>query len=130
MILPLAAGAATAAAAVRSNWDRAVHFASAPKDGVLSTSVSFYIDTDARPEDLKSVQGSLAAFIACFVLSLLYFSVINLMRERMFIVCLLGGLIGAFSELLPVGKLDYNFVFPVVSATLLTGLFYLFGGLS
>ncbi len=59
VILPPAAGAATAAAAVRSNWDRAVHFASAPKDGVLSTSVSFYIDTDARPEDLKSVQGSL-----------------------------------------------------------------------
>jgi len=59
VILPPAAGAATAATAVRSNWDRAVHFTSAPKDGVLSTSVSFYIDTDARPEDLKSVQGSL-----------------------------------------------------------------------
>ena len=60
VILPPAAGAATAAAAaVGSNWDRAVRFASAPKDGVLSTSVSFDIDTDARPEDLKSVQGSL-----------------------------------------------------------------------
>ena len=59
VILPPAAVGATAAAAVGSNWDRAVHFGSAPKDGVLSTSVSFYIDTDARPEDLKSVQGSL-----------------------------------------------------------------------
>jgi hypothetical protein len=60
VILPPAAGVATAAPAVGSNWERAVRFASAPRDGVLSTSVSFYIDTDAKPEDLKSVQGSLA----------------------------------------------------------------------
>ncbi len=59
VILPPPAGAATAATAAGSNWDRAVRFTSAAKDGVLSTSVSFYIDTDARPEDLKSVQGSL-----------------------------------------------------------------------
>ena len=59
VILAPAAGAATAATAAGPNWDRAVRFTSAPKDGVLSTSVSFYIDTDARPEDLKSVQGSL-----------------------------------------------------------------------
>ena len=59
VILPPAGGASTAASAEGSNWDRAVRFIRAPKDGVLSTSVSFYIDTDARPEDLKSVQGSL-----------------------------------------------------------------------
>ncbi len=77
----------------------------------------------------KSVQGSLAAFISCFLLSLIYFYAMNLMHERMFIVCLLSALIGAFAELVPVFKLDDNFVFPVVSSTLLTGLFYLFGGL-
>ena len=44
-------------------------------------------------------------------------------------VALLAGLIGAFSELVPIGKLDDNFVFPVLSATLLTGLLKLFGGL-
>jgi len=59
VILPPAAGATAAAAAVGSNWDRAIRFTSPPRDGVLSTSVSFNIDTDARPEDLKSVQGSL-----------------------------------------------------------------------
>ncbi len=77
----------------------------------------------------KSLQGSFAAFVTCFLLSLLYFCVMDLMRERLFIVCLLSGLIGAVSELMPVGKLDDNFVFPVMSAVLLTGMFMIFGGL-
>lgn len=77
----------------------------------------------------KTFQGSSAAFAACFLVSVLYFSFMNIMQERMFIVCLLSALIGAFAELLPVGKLDDNFVFPVVSSSLLFGVFYLFGGL-
>lgn len=77
----------------------------------------------------KSVQGSLAAFFACFLLAAGYCYAMDLMRERLFIVALLGGLIGALSELVPVFGLDDNFVFPVLSATLLTGLFYVFGGL-
>lgn len=76
----------------------------------------------------KSLQGSLAAFVACFLISLGYFKYMNLMQERLFIVCLLAGLIGAASELVPVFKLDDNFVFPVVSSALLTVLFYVFGG--
>jgi diacylglycerol kinase (CTP) len=77
----------------------------------------------------KSLQGSAAAFVACFLVALVFYSAFGLMTERLFIVCLLSGLIGAFSELVPVGKLDDNFVFPVTAATLLTGLFYVFGGL-
>lgn len=77
----------------------------------------------------KSLQGSLAAFGACFVLALVFYYTRGLMHERLFIVCLLSGLIGAVSELVPVGKLDDNFIFPVVNATLLTGLFHVFGGL-
>lgn len=77
----------------------------------------------------KSLQGSLAAFATCFVLALAYFTHFNLMPERRFIVCLLSGLIGAASELIPIGSLDDNFVFPVLSATLLTGTLYVFGGL-
>jgi dolichol kinase len=76
----------------------------------------------------KSLQGSLAAFVSCFLLSLGYFYVMDLMRERLFIVCLLAGLSGAIGELVPVGKLDDNLVFPVVSGALLSLLFYLFGG--
>ncbi len=77
----------------------------------------------------KSLQGSGAAFITCFVLSFGYFLIMDLMRERLFIVCLLSALTGAIGELVPVGKLDDNLVFPILSGTLLTGLFYVFGGL-
>jgi dolichol kinase len=77
----------------------------------------------------KSVQGTFAAFVACFFIALGYFLYMDLMRERLFIVCLLAGLAGAFSELVPIFKLDDNFVFPVVSSALLTALFYVFGGL-
>ena len=77
----------------------------------------------------KSVQGSLAAFVACFFIALGFFIYMDLMRERLFIVCLLAGLTGAFSELVPIFKLDDNFVFPVVSSGLLWLLFYVFGGL-
>jgi dolichol kinase len=77
----------------------------------------------------KSLQGSFAAFVACFVLACGYLSYLGLMHERLFIVCLLAGLIGALSELMPVGKLDDNLVFPVMSGVLLTGLFSIFGGL-
>ncbi len=77
----------------------------------------------------KSLQGSMAAFAACFLLSLGFFSYMDLMSERQFIACLLAGLIGAVSELVPIWKLDDNFVFPVLSAIGLTGLYHVFGGL-
>lgn len=77
----------------------------------------------------KSVQGTLAAFVACFVVAVIYLFGMNLMTERLFIVCLLSALAGAASELVPVFGLDDNLVFPVLSATCLTGLFYVFGGL-
>jgi diacylglycerol kinase (CTP) len=77
----------------------------------------------------KSLQGSFGAFVACFILSCVYLSILDLMHERLFIVCLLAGLIGAVSELVPVGKLDDNLVFPVLSGVLLTGLFAIFGGI-
>jgi hypothetical protein len=46
-------------AAVRSRWESAVRFPGAPRDGRLSTSLSLWVDTKAKPEDLKSVQGTL-----------------------------------------------------------------------
>lgn len=77
----------------------------------------------------KSLQGTVAAFISCTIISALYFFSQNLMTERLLIVSVLGGLIGAISELLPVGKLDDNFTIPVSSAIMLWGLLELFGGL-
>lgn len=77
----------------------------------------------------KSLQGTLAAFFACTVIAAIYLGYNGLMTERILIVSLLSGLSGAVSELLPIGKLDDNLSFPVLSACLLWGLFTLFGGL-
>jgi diacylglycerol kinase (CTP) len=76
----------------------------------------------------KSLQGTVAAFFACLVIAASYFFFNNLMTERILIVSLLAGLIGAISELLPIWKLDDNFTFPVLSSSLLWLLFTVFGG--
>ena len=76
----------------------------------------------------KTFQGALAAFVSGVVVAVLYCHYADLMRERLFIVAWLTGLITAASELMPVGRLDDNFVFPLMSASLLSGLFYVFGG--
>lgn len=76
----------------------------------------------------KSLQGSLAAFAVCVLVSFFYYLSKGLMMEKLLIVSILSGLAGAFSELVPVGKLDDNLVLPVLSATLLYGIFLLFGG--
>jgi len=46
-------------AAIRSRWENAIRFDGPPKDGRLSTALSFYIDSKAKPEDLKAAQGVL-----------------------------------------------------------------------
>lgn len=76
----------------------------------------------------KSLQGSFAAFITCFLISFFYFYSKELMLDRLFIASILGGLAGAVAEAAPVGRLDDNLVLPVLSSALLHGIFYLFGG--
>ena len=77
----------------------------------------------------KTLQGTLAAFIICAVVSGVYFFVTNTMTERLLIVSLLSGLVGAFSELLPVGKVDDNLTFPLLCSIGMWGIYTLFGGL-
>lgn len=76
----------------------------------------------------KSLQGSFAAFLACTILAALYYYSQNMMVERILIVSLLSGLIGAVAELIPVGPLDDNLTFPILSSFMLWLLFYVFGG--
>lgn len=75
----------------------------------------------------KSLQGSLAAFFVCSMLTCGYLVYHNLMLEKLLLISLLGGVTGALSELVPVGKMDDNFSLPIISATSLWFLFYLFG---
>jgi diacylglycerol kinase (CTP) len=67
----------------------------------------------------KTLQGTFAGFIACTVVSLIYFSATNQMNERLILASLVAGLIGAISELTPIFGLDDNFTFPILSACLL-----------
>jgi hypothetical protein len=59
VIVPPPIDAASPAAAIRSRWESAVRFGGSPKDGSLSTALGFYVDSKAKPEDLKAVQGVL-----------------------------------------------------------------------
>lgn len=77
----------------------------------------------------KSVQGSLAAFIVCTVITYFVLSYKGILMDRILLISLFGGLIGAAAEVVPVWKLDDNFSLPVVSAIGLWILFLFFGGL-
>lgn len=76
----------------------------------------------------KTLQGTLAAFFACAGIAGIYYYLNGLMTERLLIVAPISGLIGAATELIPIGKLDDNLTCPVLSAVGLTALFYLYGG--
>lgn len=75
----------------------------------------------------KSLQGFLAAFIVCSLLTFTFLNSYELLSGRIVLVSLIGGLIGALAELIPIGKLDDNLTLPVLSAVSLWGLFLIFG---
>ncbi len=76
----------------------------------------------------KTLQGTLAAFAVCTLISAIYYYFNNLMTERLLIVAPISGVIGALAELLPIGRLDDNLTFPIVCAVLLLALFKVYGG--
>lgn len=78
----------------------------------------------------KSLQGTLAAFFVCAILSFAFLYAHNILMDRLVVVSLLAGLIGALAELIPIWKLDDNLTLPVLSSTFLWALFSLFGALS
>ena len=58
-IVPDQSEAANPAARIQSRWESAIRFDGTPKDGSLSTALSFYIDSRAKPEDVKAAHGVL-----------------------------------------------------------------------
>lgn len=78
----------------------------------------------------KSLQGSAAAFFVCAGLTYFVLHYKGIMLDRIFLISILGGVIGSAAEAIPVGKLDDNFSIPVFSAIGLWLLFFIFGGLS
>lgn len=76
----------------------------------------------------KTFEGSLAAFVVCTLISLVFYNQKGLMTDHWIVVSLLSGLIGAASELIPLAKIDDNFTQPVMNSLFLYGLFSLYGG--
>ncbi len=74
----------------------------------------------------KSLQGSLAAFFVCTLITLAVLSSSDLATHRWLLISFLGGGVGAASEVVPMGGMDDNFSIPVLSALGLSGLFWIF----
>jgi diacylglycerol kinase (CTP) len=74
----------------------------------------------------KTLQGFTAAFVVCSLLTYGYLSYFYLHLEWIILISLLAGLLGAFAELIPFGKIDDNFVIPVMSSLGLSVLFFVF----
>ena len=62
----------------------------------------------------KSLQGTMAAFVVCAIIAFIYMQVNKMLLERIVLVSLISGIIGALSELIPFFKLDDNLTFPIV----------------
>ncbi len=75
----------------------------------------------------KSLEGSLTAFACCFLISCGYFYFMEVEPvSHALILGLICGVVGALSELIPIGRIDDNFTLPIISALFLWTLFYFF----
>lgn len=75
----------------------------------------------------KSLQGTAAAFVVCSLIAFAYLNFQGILLERILLVSLVCGILGAGAELVPIGKIDDNFTLPVLSATGLWVLFNFLG---
>lgn len=75
----------------------------------------------------KSWQGFGAAFLVCTLLTALFVSFTMQSVASLILVSIIGGLIGACAELIPIGKTDDNLTLPLLSAVGLSLLFHFFG---
>lgn len=73
----------------------------------------------------KSLQGFMAAFVVCFLITSIYLYIVNV-EKYLLVLSLCAGLIGAISELIPVWKLDDNLTMPLFSSFGLTLMFAFF----
>lgn len=71
----------------------------------------------------KSLQGTLGGFFVCSLATFVYLTMTGFHQGNLLILVVLGGLIGAISEMLPLG-VDDNFSIPLVSGFLLWFTFW------
>ena len=74
----------------------------------------------------KSLQGAIAGFFTCYLITLFYGLSYGGEGYNLLWFAILGGVIGAFSEMLSAFNVDDNLTIPVVSGLGLTVLNYYF----
>lgn len=74
----------------------------------------------------KSLQGAIACFFTCYLLTLFYGIIHGADNSNLLWFAILGGVIGAIAEMLSAFNIDDNLTIPVVSGLGLTVLNYLF----
>jgi len=74
----------------------------------------------------KTLQGTIAAFVTCLVVTLIYFYILEIHSPNIIIFAFLASMFGALSEIISAFNIDDNLTIPVVSGAVLTGLNVLF----
>jgi len=72
----------------------------------------------------KTLQGTITAFLVCFIVCLVYFWLNNIQSPNIIIFAFFGSIIGALSELLSAFNIDDNLTIPVVSGAALSAFNY------
>lgn len=72
----------------------------------------------------KSLQGSIAGFFTCYLVTLFYVMEYNVPSYNLLIFSIMGGVIGCLAELFSAFNIDDNLTIPVVSGLALTILNY------
>jgi len=67
----------------------------------------------------KSLQGSLACFTVCTILTTVVLHAYQVSSDYLLLISLIGGLTATAAELFTPKKLDDNFAIPVITATVL-----------
>lgn len=75
----------------------------------------------------KTLQGFLACFVCCMIITAIYCYTQNILVDRLVIVSIAGGILGAGAETFNWSEIDDNFTLPAVSATGLSLIFYILG---
>lgn len=76
----------------------------------------------------KSLEGFVAAFVFCSLSAALYLYFYTQVTSSLTLLSLCCGFIGALAELIPIAQLDDNLTQPLISSTLMTIFFSIWGG--
>ena len=74
----------------------------------------------------KSLQGTIAAFFVCYLISMVYLQDLNVSSINMMTFAILGGVVGSLSELASAFHIDDNLTIPVISGGGLSVINYFF----